>query len=176
MLRIISLLLLITSICSIRQVERLSTYDSTSSLAAGDYILSWSGNHRVSINKDFTYTKFVFDNTTKSYIQIMKFSLFSLNGAGGSTPAELYSDTLSSLYVNKSGVFVASATGRTYDISTALKTKYNLKIISFVTVILDEDPNLIFHFGDDTNKQYFPQFSPIQVLGQQFIYGYVPNS
>ena len=137
MLRSITLLLLIIALASIRVVERLSTFDSNPSLAAGDYILSWSGMHRVSINKDFTYTKFVFDNPTKSYIQIMKFSLFSLNGAGQNTPAELYSDTLSALYVDKTGVFIKSSTGRTYDISSNLRAKYALKTISFVTIILD---------------------------------------
>ena len=91
--------------------------------------------HRASINKDFTYTKFVFDNSTKNYVQIMRFSLFSLNGATV-TPAELYSDTLMSLSVNTSGVFIKTTAGRVYDISSTFRSQYSLKIVSFVSVIL----------------------------------------
>ena len=94
MLQLITILLLIPLLLSFKQVSRLSTLSSPSSLSPGDYFTSWSGMHKASINKDFTYTKFVFDNITKSYIQIMKFSLFSLN-PGMSQPTELYSDTLS---------------------------------------------------------------------------------
>ena len=73
---------------------------------------------------------------------------------------------------------MGSANKRVYDISGNLKVKYGLgnRNMTFVTVILDEDPNLIFHFGDDVNKVYYPVFNPITVLGSQFIYGYVPNS
>ena len=134
--KIITLLLLIVSISTIKVAQRLSTFDTDCSASAGDYIVSWSGMHRISLNKDFSYTKFAFDNTTKSYIQIMKFSLFSLN-AWMSTPAELSSDTLSSLFVNISGVYIRSASGRVYDISNNLRSQYPIKTTSFVTVILD---------------------------------------
>ena len=34
----------------------------------------------------------------------------------------------------------------------------------------------MFHFGDDVNQKYFPQQKVVQVLGQQFVYGYTPNT
>lgn len=66
----------------------------------------------------------------------MKFPIFALN-SGMKTPTELGSDTFSSLFVNMSGVYVKSATGRIYDISNNLRAQYPIKTTSFITVILN---------------------------------------
>lgn len=79
------------------------------------------------------------------------------------------------MFVNGTGLYLRSNKQSVYDLSANLRKAANFTT-DFSAVILTEDVSVEVYVGNTALKQYYPSMKPLVDLGQQFVYGYCPNT